>query len=341
MAVDCGADLVLELPVFFAVNGAPGFAEGAVRILKGIGAQYLAFGSETGDIAALQKTAKDRLQESCLFRQALLKAMDEGLSYPAAYDAALGNTQGRSLGSNDVLAVEYLKQNLLQKAGMKACCVERIGADHGSEQVSATYASASYIRSLECPDDAEAFMPAESYAIFQTEKKIGKREQENWFLLTRSNLLTMETETLAGFAYVTGGAEYRLQEAVRKAENLNGLIKAAKSKHYTYGSLARMIAAINLGITKGALAEASENEICYGRVLAFNEKGSKLLHAQRKDSPMPLITNINKNTPEDGLVRTMLAADVHAADIYNLIMDADLYKSSDYVVTPYRKGNTE
>ena len=56
-AVCCGADLVLELPVTYALSSAEGFAAGGVRIL-GEFCDYLCFGCETGEEASLMATAR-------------------------------------------------------------------------------------------------------------------------------------------------------------------------------------------------------------------------------------------------------------------------------------------
>ncbi len=53
MAVRCGADLVLELPVLWAMATAERFAEGGVSLLARTGVvDTLLFGSESGDLAA-------------------------------------------------------------------------------------------------------------------------------------------------------------------------------------------------------------------------------------------------------------------------------------------------
>lgn len=58
-AVRSGADLVLELPVPWALSSAEGFAAGAVKILKATGAvSHLVFGSEGGDAAPLVRCAE-------------------------------------------------------------------------------------------------------------------------------------------------------------------------------------------------------------------------------------------------------------------------------------------
>ena len=63
-AVQSGADLVLELPLPWAVASAERFARGAVRTLAASGlVTRLAFGSECGESAALERLAAALLSE--------------------------------------------------------------------------------------------------------------------------------------------------------------------------------------------------------------------------------------------------------------------------------------
>ena len=85
-AISCGADLVLELPVEYALSSAEGFAAGGVRIL-GKFCDHLCFGAENPDAALLLRTAQALLSES--FRIPLKAALEKGLSFPAARQTAL------------------------------------------------------------------------------------------------------------------------------------------------------------------------------------------------------------------------------------------------------------
>ena len=59
-AIDSGADLVLELPVTYALSSAEGFAAGGVRILSGV-CDTLCFGTENGSKDSLLSTAASLL----------------------------------------------------------------------------------------------------------------------------------------------------------------------------------------------------------------------------------------------------------------------------------------
>ena len=64
MAVRCGADLVAELPTPWAMATAEKFADGGVVLLAKCGVTKLYFGSECGDIGALQAVAEALLEET-------------------------------------------------------------------------------------------------------------------------------------------------------------------------------------------------------------------------------------------------------------------------------------
>ena len=91
MAVRCGADLVVELPVQWAVSSAESFARGGVQILHALGVTHLAFGSESGDLTALQIVAQEigidksaeTIKAQCVIaRTNLYDAMQAGTKEP-------------------------------------------------------------------------------------------------------------------------------------------------------------------------------------------------------------------------------------------------------------------
>ena len=57
MALNSGVNLVVELPVNYAVSSAENFAAGALKVLDYIKADSIAFGSESGNIERLSKLA--------------------------------------------------------------------------------------------------------------------------------------------------------------------------------------------------------------------------------------------------------------------------------------------
>ncbi len=112
LALKGGADLVLELPIIWAISSAEGFARGAVALLKATGiVDALSFGSESGEGEALKALALTLESEE--YRTALRAELDKGISFAEAREKAavkcMGKTAHLLRGANDSLGVEYLR----------------------------------------------------------------------------------------------------------------------------------------------------------------------------------------------------------------------------------------
>ena len=90
MALRCGADLVLEMPVSISTASAEAFAMGGVSLLDSLGiVDILCFGSESGEISALKELAEILVEEPEEYKKLLKSFLSEGLTFPAARSQAL------------------------------------------------------------------------------------------------------------------------------------------------------------------------------------------------------------------------------------------------------------
>ena len=90
MALRCGADLVLEMPVSVSTASAEAFAMGGVSLLDSLGVvDMLCFGSESGEISALKELAEILVEEPEEYKKLLKSFLSEGLTFPAARSQAL------------------------------------------------------------------------------------------------------------------------------------------------------------------------------------------------------------------------------------------------------------
>ncbi len=97
-----GADLVIELPTYYATAAADDFAYGAAKLLTLVGATHISFGSEVTDIECLKKFVDQT--EIPEFQKQLKDQLNKGLSYSVAMREA-----GLSLPPNALLGALYLK----------------------------------------------------------------------------------------------------------------------------------------------------------------------------------------------------------------------------------------
>ena len=105
MALSCGADLVLELPVSFASSSAEFFAKGAISILDSCSViDTLCYGVENNEHGLIREIASVLHDEPQLFSDTLKKYMKSGMSYPAARTKSLLHVLR---GYDTICAVSY------------------------------------------------------------------------------------------------------------------------------------------------------------------------------------------------------------------------------------------
>ena len=173
MAVAAGADLVVELPTVWALSGAESFARGGAAVLTLAGCTHIAFGSECGDLTALQRVAE--ALRSPGFDGAVREKLSAGVTYAAARQAAaealLGPDGALLRQPNNILAIEYLKAVAELESPLIPETVRRQGDGHDSP-AAGEFASGSCIRDLLRTGrtaEALALLPESSRAIASEE----------------------------------------------------------------------------------------------------------------------------------------------------------------------------
>lgn len=279
-AVECGADLVLELPITASLSSAEGFAREGLRILGGF-CNRLCFGAETADKATILETAKALLRAD--FPEALHRELDKGLSFPAARQKAL-ETMGLSGNvlsqPNDILAVEYCKAILSLGLTIEPMVIAREGRYHDTD-ADTQNPSATAVRTLMVQGKKwEDFVPDTARAIFAdaTLHDLAAGEQA---ILYR--LQTMTDEEYEQLPYGSEGLWRKLMQNARTLANLEDILTATKSRRYTRTRLDRMVMCAFLGLTQKNL----DSPAPYVRVLALNDKGREILKSARETGCFP------------------------------------------------------
>lgn len=338
-ACRCGVDLVIELPLPWALASAEGFARGAVGLLDSLGITHLSFGSELGSIAPLDKLA-DILLDDNLYNdiKETLKARPD-ISFAAARELAVENRAGELAlhlkSPNNILAVEYIKALKSINSRVEPFTVKRIGSGH-DENGEISPRSASEIRRRICDGERiKGLIPEEAEKVFARERE-ERREL--------SNKLTMETALLSRLRFLekdvfenapdaAGGLGARIYEAVQSAATLDEIYETAKTKRYAMSRVRRVCMCAALGVKRGM----SEGMVPYARVLAANEKGCSLLRKISEKSAVPLITkaaHINKLSSE---CTEVFAIGAKAHDLFVLSYSQNEHKKAgqDWRTTPH------
>ena len=274
-AILSGADLVLELPVTYALSSAEGFARGGVEIL-GKFCDYLCFGCETDSEDMLMETAKSLL--SAEFQLILRQELEKGVSFPAARAAALektGLTAEILRRPNDILAVEYCKAILATGTAMKPLPIIREGSYH-AEIPDAENPSATALRKLITENgDWQSYVPEGAWNVF---KKASVHTLETGERAVLTRLRTMNDTEFEALPYGSEGLWRKFMHASRREATLSAITAATKSKRYTLTRIDRMVMCAFLGIS----AEMLNAPAPYTRVLAFNGTGRAVLKSAKQ-----------------------------------------------------------
>ena len=336
MAVDCGADLVLELPTPWAMATAETFARGGVALLKMAGCTHIGFGSECGDAALLQAAADTLLSPD--LQADIRSELASGITYAAARQKAaetrLGDGAAVLRQPNDTLAVEYLKACRQLAAHLSPIVIPRVGAAHDGGAAEGC-ASASHIRQLlrQGREEAFAFLPSAAAAVLRRELAAGRTT--DGALVERAVLARLRQMEEREFAAFDGGGEglyHRVYDAVRRCATMEELLTAVKTKRYTAARLRRMVLSAWLGLEK------APDTLPYARVLAANETGRALLRQMRR-AGVPVLTKAADVAALGGAAEALFRREAGYTDLYTLTY-TDLTQAmpgSDWRLTPVMK----
>ena len=317
-AVRGGADLVLELPLPWAISSAEGFAAGGVGVLAATGAvDTLVFGSECGDPETLRAVAA--ALESDAFAALLRQRLAEGTSFAAAREAAarvlLGDRAAVLAQPNDILGVEYCKAIARQNAVMEPLALARKSVGHDGGAVEG-FASASHIRRLLTNGgNAAEFLTPESADIYARECAAG-RAPVTMANAERAILSRLRALTEADFAACDSGGEglyHRFYDAVQHETSIEDILAAAKSKRYAHARLRRLLLSAFLGLTAELPAR-----IPYLRVLACNERGREVLKKMKTTAAAPILTKSAQVRRLDAGAQRLFALTARAEEQYTL-----------------------
>ncbi len=321
--VRCGFDAVLELPFPYAAASAEVFGRAGVDILSRLGVNQLWFGSECGNIHALQGAAE--IAESAEF-QAAYQALDAHSHTGTAKGyfellSSYAEEKGLSLASNDILALSYLRAIRALRSPMVPHTVCREGASYREENLTDTpFPSATALRHAWKEMGMKSIhdrLPPECRQILMREAEAGCAPTDFARLgpAILASLRTTPKKTLEEICELGGGLGARLADLAQKAASIEELLLRAATKKYTDARIRRGLLFALCGITW----EDLRRPISYARLLAANHTGCHYLGSAQRDPTLPVITRYAelKKIPN---AEAQLAAEERAWSLFALTL---------------------
>ena len=298
-AVECGANLVLELPFPFCMSSAEFFAKSGVRIADQIGVvDYLAFGSESGDITEISDIASVMMSsEYELTLQTLIENSEyKEYGYPELCQIALARIYGREITRdfftpNNILGIEYIKAIYELGGRITPITIKREGSGyHDIINPMSEYQSATAIREELASGNISAldYVPKNAKEIYLKAINDGKMPSD----VSRLDLSVISSFRLNSPAEnseihdAAGGLYNRLCDLSAEANSISSLTSMAETKKYTRTRIKRAIWNTYFGVTSSDVRLLPS----YTQVLAMDSVGRSLLKRIKKMSDFPVIT---------------------------------------------------
>ena len=263
MALENGADLVVELPFLTAVQSADYFAAGAVHILSRLGIDSLTFGTEEDlDYQAIANVYAEKSEDM----EAFVENLPSDLSYPQKTQKMWEKFAGVDFTGNTpnhILGLAYAKA--CAGKGIKLNPIQRQGAGYHSSDKEVSFASATSLRLHKQDSDfVDKFMP--NSKLFQTSPQVS-------FQLLVYQILTHPD--LTSVFQVNEEIASRLKAAIREASSVEELVDKVATKRYTKARVRRILTYILVGAVDNSLPESIH-------VLGFSQKGQSHLKSVKK-----------------------------------------------------------
>lgn len=327
MALNHGADLVIELPTPYATGSAEYFAQGALSLLAQLNCiHFLCFGSECADLATLQMIADMLAHESMLFQTVLRQAKQDGLNFPSARTLALQacvSSEWREVVSsiikepNNILAIEYLKAIKRQNCPITPVPIPRRQVGYHDTEFQGDFASAHAIRRSIAQNQMDS-IAAVTPKLAWDDLKSSLDAKQFLFPNDCSALLNYRRLTVrdyTDFADMTSDLANRLESLRTIPLTWEETCQSLKSKSYTYTHISRALLHLLLDV-HAALAAP----LCpYARILGFRKSSAPLLRRLKAHSQIPLITKLAAAELNPAAAK-LLSCDLQSTHIYNELL---------------------
>ncbi|WP_338960976.1 nucleotidyltransferase [Fusobacterium nucleatum] len=300
IALSQGVDIVIELPAFYSTQSAEIFAKGSINLLNKLSCSHIVFGSESNDLEKLKRIATISMTKE--FELSLREFLAEGLSYPTAFSKALFDEK---LGSNDILALEYLKAIKAINPKIEAYCIKREKTGYYDDEKD-NFASATHIRKIlldynkkkeDKLNKIKNLVPEFSYKIL--EENFGVFScLSDFYDLIKYNIIKNHSN-LKNIQDLEVGLENRLYKYSLENSNFDEFFNNILTKRLTISRLQRILLHSLFNLTE-TITEKVKNKIPFVKILGFSTKGQEYLNYLKKSdnySERKILTS-NRNLKE-------------------------------------------
>ncbi len=342
LALEGGADLVLELPTPWATASAQRFARGAIGILIGTGIiSHLSFGSESGNLASLQQVESTLRDES--YGVLLKQQLKSGCNFPVARQKAVAQllgTESQILESpNNILALEYLSALHFFNSTITPLTIPRQGSGFhtlttGDKPI---HTSATDLRAKIHQGnwtDTQNYLSNDAQALLQAQEIPSLSLCHRGILAKISSMSLSDWENLPDNS-PQEGLPHLLWKCGKSAQSVEEFLSLAKNKRYPLSRLKRLLLWAFLGITRDNTPISPP----YLRILACNPTGQALLQEMKTKASLPLLNKPSQIKHFSKECQSLFAQEVIYTDLYGLCFPNILPRGLEWKKSPVQASS--
>ncbi len=344
-ALSAGADLVLELPVLYSIAPAELYARGAIHTLNALGiVDRIAFGSESGDLTALQYAA-DELSGSQtqdpVFHDIMTSFLRSGMTYPKAFSASVRSlSPGEAREDivrlmedpNNLLGIEYLKSLRQTDSRIEPLTIRR---SPQSDRILSASEIRKVIHDAGLPEERKGLlsqlssvMPEGSFRELQAitgvpddpdgivERPVFSDDLSGIL----SYCLTMsDPDGYVDFADINEDLANRIENCRLQCHGFEQFAALVKTKSTTLARVRRCLIQLILGLKRDLREEMLDRRATVIRVLGFRGAARELLKqiGAHASAPMILRGTDYRKVLEDNDLRPLVRLDLKANALYD------------------------
>ena len=299
MALENGADLILELPTLSSTQATDWFAAGGVGILHAAKCHEIAFGVE--DIRIDYQVAfEEWITLQARIKEDVTNDDMKSLTYASRLTLIAKESFGQNSPlyrlmqqPNQQLGFAYVKEIFSRNVPMDYLTIERKGNGHLDAKIQEEqFASGTALRKQLLKPERNPNLYAQLSYLEEISSVAYRNHWEQYWLLLKYQLERSSVEELRNIYQMDEGIEYRLKKILPQANSFYNFIQLLKNKRWTWARLQRLCLYVLLGITKKQVEKYFEsirkpNKVT---VLGFNGRGREYLKTLREEET-EFITN--------------------------------------------------
>lgn len=337
LAIDNGLDLVIELPCIFAISSASYFASKAIQILDALNiVDYICFGCEDNNLTLLQNISNTIINKEENIWNDTKNFLDTGISFANARENALKNYLSSeevniASKSNNILAIEYLKELKRLNSKISPIAIKREGADFNSVSLNKdNFISATAIRNYIFENKEKNLSYLKKYVpnnVLEVINNTNAIFNDDFFNFLKFRILDLTKNELQDINEVTEGLENKIIKSISTSYTYNDFIKNIKSKRYQMSKIKRILLNILLNITKEDFNLIFNSNSLYAHILNVSDAFKSNIGYITKKSSIPIIINKKDfDNIKDDLIKKSISYDLYASNLYSLIKKEALNK---------------